>query len=63
VNSDVIMIKSESIVTIKETGKNSMVGLSELEGAQTQLLFNSSVVYGHCPQDLTGTQDEVRQEP
>jgi hypothetical protein len=63
VNSDVIMIKSESIVTVKETGKNSMVGLSELEGAQTQLLFNSSVVYGHCPQDLTGTQDEVCQEP
>jgi hypothetical protein len=63
VNSDVIMIKSESIITVKETCKNSMVGLSELEGAQTQLLFNSSVVYGHCPQDLTGTQDEARQEP
>jgi hypothetical protein len=63
VNSDVIMIESVSIVTVKETGKNSMVGLSKLEGAQTQLVVNSSVVYGHCPQDLTSTQDEARQEP
>jgi hypothetical protein len=63
VNSDVIMTESESIVTVKETGKNSTTGLSKLEGAQTQLLVNSSIVYGHCPQDLTGTQDEARQEP
>jgi hypothetical protein len=63
VNSDVIMTESESIVTVKETGKNSTTGLSKLEGAQTQLLVNSSIVYGHCSQDLTGTQDEARQEP